>query len=76
MHNLVKILTDDDGLKVDKPTWHLVINVNDTQQALCTGEVFGEGESARVTFKEKTTHKGVPCEKCHAIIKWFKSIKL
>lgn len=74
-HKLVKIITNEDGEKVDNPTWHVVNDFGDSPRTLCGGEAFGQGESS-ATYKEKTTEKGVPCRKCRDIIKSIKSIRL
>lgn len=74
-HKLVKILIDDDGYKDVNPVWHLVQEEADAPRAVCTGEVFGRGVSV-AEYEEKTVDRGVPCAKCLAIVKWYKSIKL
>jgi hypothetical protein len=73
---LVKILYNDDGEKQNSPKWHLVTRYSDSPRAVCTGEVFGMGES-RAVYKDKYSEKGgITCPKCLEIIKWYKSIKL
>lgn len=74
---LVKILAYEDGEKIDKPHWHLVVTkYRDGPRALCSGVVFGEGES-RVEYKTKDAYRlGKICPKCLEIINWFKSIPL
>lgn len=73
---LVKLITDDDGRKVDRPAWHYVTHWSDGERTLCSGEVFGPGES-QAEYKEKEVDKGgITCNRCLAIIKEIKAIKL
>jgi len=75
-HTLVKILTDDDGMKIKKPVWHLSMHMGGGEQAMCTGEYYGFGESA-VTYDTKGKEKGgITCPECLTIIKIIKNIKL
>lgn len=75
MNNLVKILYDDDGEKVENPKWHLAI-FDTGMMAYCSGEFFGLGES-RVVFETKETKKGgITCANCLYKIKLIKSVKL
>ena len=75
-HNLVKILRDDDGEKVDNPEWHYVATWGDSNRTLCTGEVFGYGEG-NAEYKIKTVQRGgITCEFCLSIIKSLKKVKL
>lgn len=75
-HNLVKLLTDDDGVRIDNPKWHYPIGIADTNMLLCNGHVFGYGESI-AEFKVKTVQRGgITCEQCLAMIKAFKKVKL
>lgn len=74
-NTVVKILIDEDGDVTGNTKWCLVQdNVgNDAPRTVCSGEVFGLGQSS-AEFKTK---KGkVTCPNCIATIKWFKSIKL
>ena len=73
---LVKLLTDDDGYKIDKPKWHYVVTLTGDPATLCSGEFFGIGQSS-CTYKEKTVERGgITCERCLKIIKEIKDIKL
>ena len=73
---LVKMLTNDDGDKIEHPVWCMVQHFGDARRTVCGGECFGEGEST-ATFKVKTFVKGgITCHICKEHIKWFKSIKL
>jgi len=75
MHRLVKIIVTDDGIEEDSPQWHLVEEFGGGPRALCTGEVFGEGEGQAV-FEEKKVEAGISCPRCKEIVRWFKAIKL
>lgn len=68
---LVKIISDDDGTIIDNPKWCFAVpaNFSDGERALCSGQVFGEGEGAAV-FKRKDKGK-VTCPNC---IRWIKMI--
>lgn len=74
-HTLVKIKTSDNGEIYHNPEWHLSIQWAATHMALCTMEAYGMGNSA-CEYEEKQVDRGVPCHKCKALIKGFKSIKL
>ena len=77
MPYLVKIFQDNDGeeVPVKYQVWHLVYNFNG-EQAFCSGEYFGYGESA-VVFKTKFVKRGgITCEKCLQKVKEIKAIKL
>lgn len=73
---IVKIIIDDSGEKVKYPKWHLSTNVWDAERTLCSGEVFGEGESSAI-YKEQivTDLKKMTCPNCREILKYFKAIK-
>lgn len=77
MNVLVKITRDDDGVCIDNPVWHLADPANDMgSAALCSGEFFGEGESA-VEFELKTVKRGgITCDRCMRKIAIYKAIKL
>lgn len=73
MH-LVKLLTTEDGDKVENPKWCLVVDFTGANMALCSGQVFGMGES-EVEYDEKRSERGITCPKCIGMIKEFKAIK-
>lgn len=76
MHQVVQLITDDDGDKTDDQRWHYVVSFDGADRTLCTLHVFGFGESV-AEFNEKTVKKGgITCESCLRIIKEFKTIKL
>lgn len=75
MHTLVKLITDDSGEEYENPTWHAINPFNDSHRTLCEGHVYGFGESHAI-FEIKRVERGVPCPKCQAILRYFKSIKL
>lgn len=79
MNKLVKILVDDDGYKNDDPEWCIDMSFimgYSSPRTLCTGEVYGDGESAAI-FKVKLNKRGgVTCPNCLRIIKGFKKVKL
>lgn len=73
---LVRITYNDDGDKIEKPTWCMVQDHADAERTVCGGEVFGLGEGiAKYTTKPYSKH-GITCNRCKEIIKWFKSIPL
>lgn len=75
MHNLVKILTDEDGEPMP-PVWHYPFNNGDADRVLCSGQVFGDGEGT-ATFEIKQVQRGgITCEECLKLIKAFKKVKL
>ena len=75
-HELVKILSDDDGETVVNPKWHIVFTTDGTSRTLCSGEAFGFGESS-ATFETKIVQRGgIDCPKCMEWLRHFKSIKL
>jgi hypothetical protein len=76
MHDLVKIIINEDGDKVDDPKWHWIENNGDSERTLCGGEVFGFGEG-NAEYKIKTVNRGgITCSQCLQLIKEFKAIKL
>jgi len=77
MNALVKIIRDDDGILIDDPQWHLVdpCYPGVYGAALCTGEVFGPGESA-VEFELKVVKRGIPCALCQEVVRAYKDVKL
>lgn len=75
-HLLVKILFDEDGEPYENKHWHYVVNTGGSNNALCTGEVFGYGEG-NAKVKTKIVQKGgITCEECIAFIKLLKEVKL
>ncbi len=76
MNKLVKILSDEDGDKIENPKWCLTQCTDGSLRTLCSGECFGEGEG-RATYTTKEVKRGgITCEKCLEIIKLYKSIRL
>ena len=75
MNILVKILVNDTGEIEESPKWHLMTNKMGNQ-AFCTGEFVGIGES-RCEFEIKTVKRGgITCERCLQEIKRIKAVKL
>ncbi len=73
--NLVKIMVNDDGDNVDNPKWHIIGHYLDARRTLCGGEVFGYGSSnAKYEVKEGTM-KDCDCNRCKAIVRWYKELK-
>ncbi len=66
---------DEDGEKQPNPKWHLVRHSGGGNVAACTGEVYGYGEGDAI-YKEKQSEKGITCDKCKEMVKWFKKVKL
>lgn len=79
MNTLVKLLTHDDGEKIDKDeqVWHLSDpNTEQGERVLCTQEFYGYGESG-CEFKTKTVKiGGIECDDCKKIIKLYQDVKL
>ena len=77
MNKLVKIYRDDDGTEIEDPVWHLVDpTIMQAETTLCTGECFGEGESA-VVFEVKAAERGgITCKACLDKLRAYKSIRL
>lgn len=74
-HNLVKILTNEDG-DAEQPYWHYPIVQGGSNTVLCTGQAFGEGEGV-ATFETKIRARGgITCPACLQIIKSFKRVQL
>jgi len=71
--NIVKIIYDEDGEKVENPKWCLVISPDGANRTFCKGEVFGFGEGSAV-YEDKIGR--VTCPKCIKEIKLIKSVKL
>lgn len=75
-HELVLMLTDDDGEAYDEPVWHIIDEYNTDPATLCSGEYFGVGQS-NCEYKLKTVSRGgVTCKKCLNKAKWLKSFRL
>jgi len=76
MHELVKLLTDDDREVYHNPQWHIIDDFGSDPATLCTGEYFGEGQS-ECTYELKVVKRGgVTCQACLAKAKWLKSFRL
>lgn len=78
VNHLVKILADDDGFEVIDPVWCLVSPFHALGEVtLCTGEYFGQGESADVLYETKRVARGgITCPECLKAIKSIKAIRL
>lgn len=74
---LVKIISDEDGTRVDDPKWCLGDSQGGAPVQLCTGQVYGYGEGA-ATFETKQVGKFPRhgCGKCQDRIRYFKAIKI
>jgi len=76
MNELVKIITDEDGVFQENSKWCYVHEPDSAPRALCTGQCFGYGEGV-AKYKTKLVKRGgITCEQCLKIIKNFKKIKL
>lgn len=77
MNALVKIIKTDDGelIPVDERVWHLIYNLNGNQ-ALCSNEYFGFGESNVEYELKQRMRGGITCQRCIDYIKLMKAIKL
>lgn len=69
---VVKIIVDDDRVRVKNPKWHYVTSY-DADRTLCCGEAFGLGES-RCVYQRKRGK--ITCPDCIRIIKELKAVKL
>ncbi len=78
MHALVRIIKNDDGdLQPSWKDWHLIDPGNPAGPAtLCTGELFGAGESACVFEKKSAVRGGITCAVCMERLKAYKGIRL
>ncbi len=65
---VVKILYDENGEKIDSPKWCAINDFNDGQRTYCSGQVFGYGEGSAV-FKVKDGK--ITCPQCIGQIKYF-----
>lgn len=73
-NRIVNLITDDDGCEhPNAGQWHLVTSFGDANRTVCTGEAFGEGESA-CTFEFKTGK--ITCQNCIDIVNFFKKVKI
>lgn len=73
MENVVKIITDDDGEKINDNSWHYVFEQGGDRRTFCSGMVFGIGESIS-KYKEKEGK--ITCRQCISFIKIIKAVKL
>lgn len=77
MNVLVKIIADDDGEWTKNEDWHLVDPCNFQGNAvLCTGELFGGGESRCIVETREANRGGITCAKCLDILKKYKAVRL
>lgn len=77
MNALVRITRDDDGHETDNESWHLVDPGNfQGPAALCTGEFFGDGESACKYETKVTKRGGITCRDCLRIVRIYKKVRL
>lgn len=77
MHQLVKLLFNDDGVEIDNPPWCLVDPANrQGPSTLCSGEFFGEGESNCIYEEKNMIRGGITCVQCLSDIRCYKSIRL
>lgn len=75
MNTLVKILADDNGEVIENPKWCFSVHWSGNQ-ALCSGQFYGYGESG-AEYEIKSTKKGgITCTDCLEKIKQIKAIKL
>ena len=75
-HQIVKILTNDDGDKSSNKKWHYVQYSGGSPNTLCTNEVFGFGEGGATFLLKEKEKGGITCNDCLIIIKNIKQIKL
>ena len=75
-HEVVKFKTDDDGTTVHFDKWHLSVNSGGSKNKLCTGEVYGIGESAATFVSKIVSTNGVTCESCLTEIRYFKNLDI
>lgn len=70
---VVKIKVNDDGEKQKFAKWHYVNFHGSGENALCTGEYFGEGEGSAEFDKKRGK---ITCPECVRIIKELKAVRL
>lgn len=75
-HSVVKFKKDDDGSRVVNDKWHLSVNQGGASQKLCTGEVFGFGESQAVFEEKHVSKNSVTCQTCLNTIRYFKNLDI
>jgi hypothetical protein len=76
MHELVKILSDDDGEEIETPVWHLAASHCGDPSVLCTKEQYGFGQSDCVYKVKVVKRGGITCQECMKMLLEFKSVKL
>lgn len=75
MNSLVKIIQDENGEKIVRPKWHLIVLFDGSPRTFCSGEAFGFGESS-VVYETKEATRGITCDKCKDNIRRIKKAKL
>lgn len=76
MHNLVRILSSDDGEKRDDPVWCLVEPTSFGDATFCQGEFFGAGESC-CEYKLKSVKRGgITCSRCLERLQFARTVVL
>lgn len=75
-HMLVRFITHYDGDDAEDDFWHLVTPIADGDQAFCSSEYFGFGEST-AEYETKTVKRGgITCPECLSKLQSLKEIKL
>ena len=75
MNNLIKRMSDDDGVGIDNDHWHLYAPAVEVNRILCTGEAMDE--DSEIVIKEKSVMRGgITCPKCLELIKTLKKVRL
>ena len=70
---VVKITINDDGDRVHNPKWCCVDYRGDAERTLCSGEVFGFGESGAEYEKKRGK---ITCANCIDLLKTYRATKL
>ena len=70
---VVQLITDSMGDETNDTSWHYIQDWSDGDRVLCSGDVFGAGESSA---DYETKNGKITCLKCIKIIKQIKAIKL
>jgi len=76
VNDLVKLITDDDGVAIESPEWCLIYFGGGSVVTLCSRESFGYGDGPEDYLTKKTERGGITCNNCLAIIKEIKAVKL
>lgn len=80
----VKITRYPDGSYVEQPVWCLGIRFNGDTVTACSHTMYGEHQGrvfsptgfVPIEYKVKEGVRGITCEECKQVVRYFKSVKL